>query len=186
MRQIGFNVVRIYHVPPRWFLDRCAAAGMRVLDHIAMGEACRVSDGSEERVTRSQMPFGSAVAIPTRSSCDFRLSCRKRDLQHHGALARCAPRNGICRGIRFVSGGQLIRTSLFSYASLSSDRISSAAEQRFYLFQRLPAQSAGLRALLAAAAKSGRRSAADSRRIRHGHDPALPGGAGRNAWLARR
>jgi GT2 family glycosyltransferase len=31
MRQIGLNVLRIYHVPPRWFLDRCAAAGMRVL-----------------------------------------------------------------------------------------------------------------------------------------------------------
>src|SRR5712691_12092370 len=31
MRQTGFNVVRIYHVPPRWFLDRCASAGMRVL-----------------------------------------------------------------------------------------------------------------------------------------------------------
>jgi glycosyltransferase involved in cell wall biosynthesis len=31
MREIGFNLVRIYHAPPRWFLDRCAAAGMRVL-----------------------------------------------------------------------------------------------------------------------------------------------------------
>ena len=31
MRQIGLNLVRIYHAPPRWFLDRCAAAGMRVL-----------------------------------------------------------------------------------------------------------------------------------------------------------
>lgn len=31
MREIGLNVVRIYHVPPRWFLDRCAVAGMRVL-----------------------------------------------------------------------------------------------------------------------------------------------------------
>jgi O-antigen biosynthesis protein len=31
MRQIGLNVVRIYHVPPCWFLDRCASAGMRVL-----------------------------------------------------------------------------------------------------------------------------------------------------------
>jgi len=31
MREIGLNVVRIYHAPPRWFLDRCAAAGMRVL-----------------------------------------------------------------------------------------------------------------------------------------------------------
>src|SRR5215831_7575323 len=31
MREAGLNVVRIYHLPPRWFLDRCAAAGMRVL-----------------------------------------------------------------------------------------------------------------------------------------------------------
>src|SRR5438874_2061204 len=31
MREAGVNVVRIYHSPPRWFLDRCAGAGMRVL-----------------------------------------------------------------------------------------------------------------------------------------------------------
>ena len=31
MREIGLNVVRIYHAPPRWFLDACAKAGMRVL-----------------------------------------------------------------------------------------------------------------------------------------------------------
>ena len=31
MREIGLNVLRIYHAPPLWFLDRCAAAGMRVL-----------------------------------------------------------------------------------------------------------------------------------------------------------
>jgi glycosyltransferase involved in cell wall biosynthesis len=31
MREVGLNVVRTYHAPPRWFLDRCAAAGMRAL-----------------------------------------------------------------------------------------------------------------------------------------------------------
>jgi glycosyltransferase involved in cell wall biosynthesis len=31
MREIGLNVVRVYHAPPKWFLDRCAAGGMRVL-----------------------------------------------------------------------------------------------------------------------------------------------------------
>jgi GT2 family glycosyltransferase len=31
MREIGLNVVRIYHTPPRWFLDACANNGMRVL-----------------------------------------------------------------------------------------------------------------------------------------------------------
>ena len=31
MQQIGLNVIRIYHSPPRWFLDRCSAASVRVL-----------------------------------------------------------------------------------------------------------------------------------------------------------
>ncbi|MEP7078061.1 MAG: glycosyltransferase [Chthoniobacterales bacterium] len=31
MRAIGINIVRIYHPPPRWFLDECGAAGVRVL-----------------------------------------------------------------------------------------------------------------------------------------------------------
>src|SRR6266480_3089763 len=31
MRQARLNVVRIYHAPPPWFLDRCTNAGMRVL-----------------------------------------------------------------------------------------------------------------------------------------------------------
>ncbi len=31
MRQIGLNLVRVYHPPPLWFLDHCAAAGIRVL-----------------------------------------------------------------------------------------------------------------------------------------------------------
>src|SRR5437762_2895618 len=31
MRRAGLNIIRIYHSPPRWFLDRCAAASLRVL-----------------------------------------------------------------------------------------------------------------------------------------------------------
>ncbi|MEP7071949.1 MAG: glycosyltransferase [Verrucomicrobiota bacterium] len=31
MRLLGLNVVRVYHAPPRWFLDACAVAGLRVL-----------------------------------------------------------------------------------------------------------------------------------------------------------
>ena len=31
MGEVGINLVRIYHQPPLWFLDRCAAAGIRVL-----------------------------------------------------------------------------------------------------------------------------------------------------------
>src|SRR5207248_2435567 len=35
MREIGLNVVRIYHPPPEWFLEKCAAAGVRVLITLA-------------------------------------------------------------------------------------------------------------------------------------------------------
>jgi glycosyltransferase involved in cell wall biosynthesis len=31
MHEVGVNLVRIYHAPPVWFLDRCAAVGVRVL-----------------------------------------------------------------------------------------------------------------------------------------------------------
>jgi glycosyltransferase involved in cell wall biosynthesis len=31
MRQIGLNVLRVYYSPPRWFLDRCHDAGIRVI-----------------------------------------------------------------------------------------------------------------------------------------------------------
>ncbi|HET9418856.1 MAG TPA: glycosyltransferase [Chthoniobacterales bacterium] len=31
MREIGLNLVRVYHAPPPWFLERCVAAGLRVL-----------------------------------------------------------------------------------------------------------------------------------------------------------
>ena len=43
MRQIGINVLRIYHAPPRWFLDKCADAGMRVLITLPPGPALMMS-----------------------------------------------------------------------------------------------------------------------------------------------
>src|SRR6185503_5396481 len=31
MKELGINLVRIYHAPPRWFLDGCKAANIRAL-----------------------------------------------------------------------------------------------------------------------------------------------------------
>src|SRR5437899_11055241 len=31
MREIGLNLLRVYHPPPGWFLEKCLAAGIRVL-----------------------------------------------------------------------------------------------------------------------------------------------------------
>jgi GT2 family glycosyltransferase len=38
MVEAGVNLLRIYYVPPRWFLDLCAARGMRVLISIPWAE----------------------------------------------------------------------------------------------------------------------------------------------------
>jgi GT2 family glycosyltransferase len=62
MRQIGLNVVRIYHVPPRWFLDRCASAGMRVL--VTLPWAKHV-EFLRERRARHEIAEAIRVAVNT-------------------------------------------------------------------------------------------------------------------------
>jgi GT2 family glycosyltransferase len=62
MREIGFNVVRIYHVPPRWFLDRCAAAGIRVL--VTLPWAKHV-EFLRERRARHEIAEAVRIAVST-------------------------------------------------------------------------------------------------------------------------
>ena len=38
MQELGSNLIRVYHVPPRWFLDICREFGMRVLISIPWAE----------------------------------------------------------------------------------------------------------------------------------------------------
>jgi len=38
MRETGINLLRVYYVPPRWFLDACGEAGIRVLVTIPWAE----------------------------------------------------------------------------------------------------------------------------------------------------
>jgi cellulose synthase/poly-beta-1,6-N-acetylglucosamine synthase-like glycosyltransferase len=53
MRELGANVVRTFTVPPRWFLDRAAAAGLRVLVTIPWLEyTCFLDDKSTIQETR--------------------------------------------------------------------------------------------------------------------------------------
>ena len=60
MRQVGLNVVRIYHVPTRWFLDHCAAAGMRVLVTLPWAKHIEFL---RERSTRKQIAEAVRVAV---------------------------------------------------------------------------------------------------------------------------
>ena len=60
MRQAGLNLVRIYHSPPRWFLDRCAAVDMRVLVTLPWEKHVEFL---RERSTRRQIVEAVRVAV---------------------------------------------------------------------------------------------------------------------------
>src|SRR6266536_922241 len=60
MRQVGLNLVRIYHAPPRWFLDRCAAAGIRVLVTLPWQKHVEFL---RERSTRKQIAEAVRAAV---------------------------------------------------------------------------------------------------------------------------
>src|SRR6266513_3766721 len=60
MRQIGLNIVRIYHAPPRWFLDKCTAAGMRVLVTLPWAKHIEFLRG---RSTRKEIAEAIRVAV---------------------------------------------------------------------------------------------------------------------------
>src|SRR5438067_9268877 len=60
MRQAGLNLVRIYHSPPRWFLDRCAAVDMRVLVTLPWEKHVEFL---RERSTRKQIVEAVRVAV---------------------------------------------------------------------------------------------------------------------------
>jgi O-antigen biosynthesis protein len=60
MREGGLNLVRVYHAPPRWFLDRCASAGMRVL--ITLPWAKHV-EFLRDRKTRREIAEALRIAV---------------------------------------------------------------------------------------------------------------------------
>ena len=93
MREIGLNVVRIYHVPPAWFLDACAAAGMRVLITLPWAKHVEFLRKKSSRDQIAQMVRAAVATHQPRSSRHLRLSRRQRNFEHDGALARRAPRH---------------------------------------------------------------------------------------------
>ena len=49
IRQLGANLLRVYHVPPRWFLDLAAASQLRLLIDIPWNKHLRFLDSSAAR-----------------------------------------------------------------------------------------------------------------------------------------
>jgi O-antigen biosynthesis protein len=62
MREAGLNIARVYHSPPRWFVDRCAAAGMRILVTLPWEKHIEFL---RERSTRKQIAENVRAAVKT-------------------------------------------------------------------------------------------------------------------------
>ncbi len=184
MREVGLNVVRIYHTPPRWFLDACAEAGMRVLITLPWEKHIEFL---RKKTSRDQ------IAAMVRSS----VAANRGHPAIFGYLVGNEIASTMIRwlGVRRVTefvehliriGRETDPNVLYSYASYPPTEFLLPQNSDFSCFNvYLHNQDASERLPLAPA-KSFRRSPPHPRRIRHGHDPSHPGRTGRDARLAYR
>jgi len=159
MRDAGLNVVRIYHSPPRWFLDRCAAAGMRVLVTLPWEKHIEFL---RERSTRKQIAENVRASVKTHAGHPAIFGYLVGN-EISSTMARWL---GTGRVIEFVEEliriGRAIDPDLF-ICDVSAHRVSAPAEFRFFMLQRLSSQPARFRRLPAALTKPHRRASAHPR-----------------------
>src|ERR1051325_3630068 len=72
IRELGANVVRIYHVPPRWFFDMAAERDLRLFIDIPWNT--RVSFDNESRRAAARQAIRSAVSACSRHPAVFAFS----------------------------------------------------------------------------------------------------------------
>jgi GT2 family glycosyltransferase len=132
MRQAGLNVVRIYHSPPRWFLDRCDAAGMRVLVTLPWEKHVEFL---RERATRKQIVQNVRAAVKAHAGHPAIFGYLVGN-EISSTMARWLGAN---RVIEFVE--ELIRigraidpTALFSYATYPPTEYLLPQNSDFYCF----------------------------------------------------
>ena len=115
IRAAGFNLVRVYHAPPEWFLDACRNAGLRVLVTLPWSKHIEFL---RERSTRKQITEAITSAI-------------KANRNHPALLAylvgnEIAPQMVRWLGVRRVTefienlidrGREISPQTLFSYAT---------------------------------------------------------------------
>ena len=144
MRELGVNLLRVYHVPPRWFMDILAEHGMLVLISIPWAEHVEfLNDRAIRRQVEAEPSANPAVdthrghpavfgylvgnEIPTTMVRWLGVRRVTEFLEHLINLARAhRPRRAV-----------FLR-------ELSAHGIPPAAERRFLHLQRLPAQPARL------------------------------------------
>src|SRR5204862_2300777 len=115
MREAGLNMVRVYHSPPRWFLDHCAAAGIRILVTLPWEKHIEFL---RERSTRKQIAENVRAAIKTHAGHPAIFGY----LVGNEIASTMARWLGTRRGIEFVEeliqiGRALDPVALFSYAA---------------------------------------------------------------------
>ena len=91
IRDLGANLIRVYHVPAKWFLDLAAAHKLKVLIDIPWNKhLCFLDSPARAGASvRSGAPGGVRLRAP---SGGFRFQRRQRDSDRHRALERRAGR----------------------------------------------------------------------------------------------
>ena len=160
IRALGANLLRVYHVPPRWLLDlaeplRAEAAHRHSLEQARLfpgfpgfspDEACAAVRAAVQSCARHPAVFAYSVVneLPP-------------DIVRWSGAARGGKLSG-----RTGAGGQGGRSRMpLHLRQLSADRVFEPAKHRFHLLQRLSAPAAALRELPGPPADDRRIQAAD-------------------------
>ena len=96
MREIGVNGVRVYHAPPKWFLDLAYEFGVRVMVTLWWGQNVDFLRSGKRR-----REIFEKVDSDVKSECGtprtLRLPRGQRNLEHDGPLVRRAARHRVRR-----------------------------------------------------------------------------------------
>ena len=97
-RRLGANLLRVYHVPPRWLLDLAAQYGLKLLIDIPWGKHLCFLDSPalQEQARDGGARCGAKLRPPSRC---FRLQRGQRTAAGHRALERRGSDGGFSRRI---------------------------------------------------------------------------------------
>ena len=183
MREIGVNVIRVYHTPPRWFLDLAQAERIRVMVTIPWHKRVLFLDDREAVGTIQRNVAEAAIANaghPAMLGFFIDNEIPSDLVRWYGAPRMEEFLNGLVRIVK-----QHDPRALAAYANFPPTEYLLPSEVDFYSYNVYLHRKKDLVGYLAPPAEPRRRQAAYPLRIRHGHDPPSRGRAGRAAGRAR-
>ncbi len=160
MRELGVNVLRVYHTPPRWFLDLAQKYRLRVMVTIPWHKRVLFLDDREAVETIRNNVAKAALANaghPAMLGFFIDNEIPPDLVRWYGARRMEEFLNSLVRIVKKNDPARPRRLRQFS-----ADRISAAERGRFLQLQRLPPSQEGPRRLSRPPAKSRRATSRSS------------------------